>query len=279
MTLTLQCFSFLFVQAEVLRCGGAEVQISYLELFDNNIGPIGGLALGQSLAYGGNLSLLTLKLDYNSTLGTKGVVNLCKGLRSNSTLKQLHLQFCQLEGEESGNALSDVLSSRHSNLEVLNVGGNRLGGLGLFALARGLMTNTKLTHLSLADNMIDGVSVVLVSRSILCWLLPYKRMYVSSMYLYINMYLFIQTEEDLEGLNAFSEVLVQNEGSALSHIDLMYNRIGEAGATILAPGRSGNKKIQEFLVDFTLPRAMFDQLFLKDEGGKKKKKGKKGKKK
>ena len=83
----------------------------------------------------------------------------------------------------------------------------------------------------------------------------------------------------MEGLSAFSDVLVQNAESALSHIDLMYNRIGESGATILAPGRSGNKKIAEFLVDFTLPRAMFDQLFLRDEGGKKKKGGKKGKKK
>ena len=142
-----------------MRCGGAEVQVSYLELFDNNIGPVGGMALGQSLAHGGNLSLLTLKLDYNSTFGTKGVVNLCKGLRSNSTLKQLHLQFCQISGEESGLALGDVVSSRHSNLEVLNVGGNRLGGLGLSALARGLMNNSKLTHLSLADNMIDGVCI------------------------------------------------------------------------------------------------------------------------
>jgi len=60
------------LQAEVLRLGGAEVQIAYLELMDNNIGPKGALALGTSLSQGNNLSLLTLKLDYNTTMGTSG---------------------------------------------------------------------------------------------------------------------------------------------------------------------------------------------------------------
>ena len=61
-------------QAEILRLGGAEVAISFLELLDNNIGPRGASALGQSLSYGHNLSLLNLKLDYNQTLGSEGKV-------------------------------------------------------------------------------------------------------------------------------------------------------------------------------------------------------------
>lgn len=60
------------MQAEILRLGGADVQISFLELLDNNIGVRGALALGNSLSQRHNLSLLTLKLDYNSTLGTAG---------------------------------------------------------------------------------------------------------------------------------------------------------------------------------------------------------------
>lgn len=79
--------------AEVLRLGGVDVQIQYLELLDNNIGPRGGLALGASLSQRHNLSLLTLKLDYNSTLGTDGVIELCKGLRTNATLKQVEFSF------------------------------------------------------------------------------------------------------------------------------------------------------------------------------------------
>lgn len=59
----------------------------------------------------------------------------------------------------------------------------------------------------------------------------------------------------------------------------MYNRIGERGATILAEALGPeNTKIQEFLVDLTLPLTMFEQIFRRDQGGKKKG-GKKGKKK
>jgi len=48
------------------------VRISYLELLDCNIGAKGASAIGTSLSHGHNLSLLTLKLDYNSTLGDEG---------------------------------------------------------------------------------------------------------------------------------------------------------------------------------------------------------------
>jgi hypothetical protein len=51
--------------------------------------PGSAAALGAALSLGNNLSLLTLKLDYNATLGAEGVVALCRGLRSNSTLKVL----------------------------------------------------------------------------------------------------------------------------------------------------------------------------------------------
>lgn len=48
------------------------MKISYLELLDNKIGPRGALALGTSLSQFNNLSLLTLKLDYNATLALEG---------------------------------------------------------------------------------------------------------------------------------------------------------------------------------------------------------------
>lgn len=138
--------------------GGADVKLSFLELFDNNIGPKGANALGSALSYGHNLSLLTLKLDYNATIGDEGVINLCKGLRTNATLKQLHLQFCNLTSA-SGPALAEVLANSRSGLEVFNIGGNRLGGLGLASLCAGLMQNTKCETICLADNMIDQVRI------------------------------------------------------------------------------------------------------------------------
>jgi len=85
------------------------------------------------------------------------VVNLCKGLRTNSTLKQLHLQFCNLSSA-SGPHLADVLANSRSALELFNISGNRLGGQGLASLCAGLMHNTKCETICLADNMIDQVS-------------------------------------------------------------------------------------------------------------------------
>ena len=140
----------------MLRLGGADVKLTFLELLDNNIGPRGASALGMALTYGNNLSLLTLKLDYNTTLGDEGLGNLCKGIRTNVTLRQLHVQFCNITSQ-SGSALAELLANTGSGLTVLNVTGNRLGGLGLSELCKGLRTNSKLETIFLADNLIDQV--------------------------------------------------------------------------------------------------------------------------
>lgn len=227
--------------AEVLRLGGADVKLSYLELLDCHIGPTGANALGISLSRGNNLSLLTLKLDYNSSFGDQGLEMLCKGLRTNITLKQLHLQFCRMTSA-AGAPLADLLANSKSAIEVLNINGNRLGGKGLTALCEGLVQNKKCTTLALADNNID------------------------------------QTEEDLEGVTAFRDCLLCPTVE-LTNIDLMFNRIGETGAKILATALTPeNKKVAEFLVDMTLSMPVFEAIFRKGGGGKKGK-GKKGKKK
>ena len=51
-----------------------------------------------------------------------------------------------------------VLANVRSSLEVLGLTGNRLEGKGLSALCKGLIVNTKLKTLYLADNMIDQVT-------------------------------------------------------------------------------------------------------------------------
>jgi Leucine Rich repeat len=173
-----------------LRLGGAEVKIGYLELIDNSIGPRGGLALGIALSRGNNLSLLTLKLDCNTTFGAGGVQNLCNGLRTNISLKQLHMMFCGIT-HEAGIYLADLLANNKSGLEVLNIAGNRLGGAGLAALCKGLLVNTKCTSLSLADNMID-----------------------------------YQTPEGIEGLNELKECIMAPT-LVLASLDLQYNRLGK----------------------------------------------------
>ena len=79
-------------------------------------------------------------------------------------------------------------------------------------------------------------------------------------------------DEDLNGLAAFRDCLM-NISSPITTVDLMYNRIGERGALILADALEGNSRIQEFLVDLTLPMPIFEKVFRKAGG---KKKGKKG---
>lgn len=78
------------------------------------------MALGQALSVGCNKSLLSLKLDCNQSLGSEGAGALCRGLRTNSTLKQLHLPYCDL-GEDAGAALGEMLSYTKLQLSVLNL--------------------------------------------------------------------------------------------------------------------------------------------------------------
>lgn len=78
------------------------------------------MALGQALSVGCNRSLLSLKLDYNSSLGDDGAGALCWGLRTNSSLKYLHLPYCNL-GAESGAPLGEMLSYTKLQLATLNL--------------------------------------------------------------------------------------------------------------------------------------------------------------
>lgn len=89
------------------------------------------------------------------------MVELCKGIRTNCTLKQIHLSYCNID-ENGGEALSDILENARSALEVVNLNGNKLGGVGLSSLCRGLMVNTKCEKLMLADNCIESVRFITV---------------------------------------------------------------------------------------------------------------------
>lgn len=53
--------------------------------------------------------------------------------------------------------MSDVLENSRSILEILNLNGNKLGGVGLAKLCKGLFVNTKCEKLMLADNNLEQV--------------------------------------------------------------------------------------------------------------------------
>ncbi|CAM9971492.1 unnamed protein product, partial [Choristocarpus tenellus] len=151
------------------------------------------VAIGQALGVGCNKSLVTLKLDYNLSLGSEGVAALCRGLRTNSSLKQLHLPYCSLGGD-SGAPLGEMLSSTHLQLAVLNLQGNRLEAEGVKGISPGLARNRSLVYLSLADNGVGAADV------------------------------------DVAALEDFRVAMMSCP--TLTHIDLLYNRIGVHGAQV-----------------------------------------------
>mmetsp|Transcript_19576 Transcript_19576/g.26542 ORF Transcript_19576/g.26542 Transcript_19576/m.26542 type:complete len:261 (-) Transcript_19576:279-1061(-) len=226
--------------AELLRLGGAEVQIQYMELWDNNICARGAMAIGKSLMVGNNKSLLTLKLNYNRSLGSEGVAALCAGLQTNSTLKHLHLPFCNITAE-AGIALSEMLMYTRLALNTLNLQGNQLRGRGLENLCPGLERCTSIIDLNLDDNDIG--------------------------------------EYDIEPLTQFANVLILS--ASLARVSLIHNWIGEPGGQALLPALAPEmKRIQQFLVDDSVPPPLFGKLLRVSSGAKGgKKKGKKGKKK
>jgi len=97
-----------------------------------------------------NKTLLTLKLDYNNTLGSDGIIALAKGLKLNSTLQVLSLKFCGID-EKGGNALSEIIAFPRTAMQTLNLEGNHLCGEGLKRMCPGLQSNSSLRKLSLTD--------------------------------------------------------------------------------------------------------------------------------
>ncbi|CAM9239752.1 unnamed protein product, partial [Heterosigma akashiwo] len=54
----------------------------------------------------------------------------------------------------------------------------------------------------------------------------------------------------------------------LTHVDLLYNRIGEMGAAALQPFLlPENTRIKQFLVDANLPEGLFGTVFRRDTSG------------
>ncbi len=189
--------------------------------------------------------LLTLKLDYNSNIGSDGCRMLCGGLKNSLTLKQLHMQFCSIQSG-GGGPLADLISGTFgAKLEKLNIKGNKLGCDGLAKMCMGLEKSTSLTYLNISDN-----SIV----------------------------------EDAECMDLLGAALAKNfsmSEQSLAHLDMSFNAIGVDGANALIPYMEGIPKdrLKATKVDENLPTALFEKLSRIEAGGKKAKKGKKGKKK
>lgn len=217
-----------------------ELQLTLLDLSNNNIGVEGMAAIGAALAVGGNTSLVCLKLDFNpDDKDNNGVGLLCKGLRTNTTLKKLSMEYCEI-GPLGGRYLAQLLSFSGSALEKLCLLGNKISSKGLKVLGQVLKRNTKLQFLDLSDNDIGDLST---------------------------------SAADIEALHTLALSLTVNK--TLTTLILDMNNIGELGAEAMDPHLKHNKTLGSLLVDPKLPRVLFDSLTRAGSA----KKGKKGKKK
>lgn len=216
-------------------------KLEYLELMDNGIRRDGCASLGRSLCVGMNKTLATLVLDFNP-VGSDGVAALCKGISTNSTLKKLSLKHCIID-ERGGRPIATMLGFKRLALLSLDLTSNSLGGAGLLAICDGgLAINTSLKTFRLGDNSLG------------------------------------QTDIDAKALETFASCLAKH--NAIMAVDLMHNKIGTVGGTLLLPAVQDNKKITEFKVDASsmddeLFKALFRSGAEKSSKGKKKKKSKK----
>ena len=96
-----------------------------------------------------NDTLLTLKLDFN-VLCCHGVTCLAKGLKLNSTLKKLSLNYCNIK-KDGCNALKEILCFQRTSLESLHIDGNAIGIQGFEVLSKGLEACKTLKILSMAE--------------------------------------------------------------------------------------------------------------------------------
>ncbi len=187
-----------------------------------------------------NKTLSSLILDFNR-FGTPGVEALCKGLSTNSTLKKLSLKHCDID-EEGGSPIAKMLLFKRLALQHLDLTCNQLGGAGLTSICTGLIDNTSLKSFRLAENSIN------------------------------------HGKEDVKALELLSEVLKTHP--SLMAVDLLHNKIGNAGALILLPAVKENNRVTEFKIDSAnMDDEVYNALFRAgvpaQKGGKKKASSKK----
>lgn len=218
-----------------------EWKIEHLELIENDIGKSGANAIGRALSVGMNSTLTSLVLDFNRTLQSEGVASLCKGLSTNSSLKKLSLKHCGID-EEGGKPLAKMLLFKRLGLISLDLTGNSLGSAGLIDLCDGLMGNSSLSMIRLAENSIG------------------------------------QSPDDLKALRIFADVLSKN--TSLVAVDMLHNKIGSEGGLCLLESVRANICLADFKVDSNMDDEIYKGLFkCSVKQNDKKKKGSKKKKK
>lgn len=124
--------------------------VTTLDLTNCAIGPLGCEFLSNVFGPGSRNFISKLKIDYND-IGDKGMQTLSQGLRSNITLIELSLAYCNIE-QDSARSLLEIVINQKAQLKVLNLQGNHLRNHGVTILFKGLTVNNTIETLDLSDN-------------------------------------------------------------------------------------------------------------------------------
>ncbi|KAF9276164.1 hypothetical protein BGZ68_010214 [Mortierella alpina] len=146
-----------------------------------------------------------------------GALELCKSLKNNSTLRELHLAGNSI-GDSGARAISEALKT-NSTLIILDLVGNSIKDDGARALSEALKINLTLTSLDLRSNLIgyDGFLILFeVART---------NPTMTTLDLRGNLIV------DNSAL-AFSDALRTN--STMLTLDLYHSSVGDQGARVLA---------------------------------------------
>jgi hypothetical protein len=233
-----------------------------LVLYNNTIESNGAFSIGKSLRYGYNRTLTKLAIDVDQSIGDVGIIHLTRGLETNSTLTDLSLCCCGFKVEGT-RALSSLLMSATSNIQLLSIRGNAIGGEGLNELSKALSNIKK----NIGDDKSNNNNTN-IHQSI-C-----KLQFLNIANIGIN------GSHVLE-LQRFGQSLMICK--SLKAINFDYNCIGEDGGQSMINGWNNDDSnishINQFVISCSLPANIFNQIYKKNGNGKKRKKKKKKRKK
>ncbi|CAM9176550.1 unnamed protein product, partial [Scytosiphon promiscuus] len=148
--------------AIVCRALGANVSVEELDLSDNGLAEVAGVALSRSLRvlYRNGKAVRPCRmrrLDVSrNPLGNDAGVAILSALVNECT-RHLDLSYTELSGKAAGSAIGRLLRCHTIVLEHLNVEHNNLGRHGMNEVFWALRRNASLLHLDLSDNRAGAV--------------------------------------------------------------------------------------------------------------------------
>ena len=259
-----------------LCMGGPFKLLKTLRMWRCNIGDDGAAAVAEMLENGAPIMALSYIDLMDNRIGPRGCEKLGEALsclKVPSKVVTLNLQYNDMIGCEGVMRLGEGLRSNNM-LKQLHLSYCNVGADGALAIAQVLaFPNTLLKVVNLQGNQIGNDGLVRLSNGIR------RTKTLTELNLQDN-----RISGEVDPLMHFAQAL--NVNKSLVSINLLFNKIGIAGARALqpalAPKAEGaelpNEMIKQFKVDASLPDALFVTLF-RDVKEKKGKKGKKGKKK